>query len=91
LNLNPTDAIKAATKTKNALTIGDTQWVKFEYFSFATDASNDHCARLQMHFEFLKMAYVNYNYIDEFTGKIDLASVFVDQNYDGIEREFAKK
>lgn len=44
-----------------------------------------------MHFEFLKMAYVNYNYIDEFTGKIDLASVFVDQNYDGIEREFAKK
>ena len=78
MNLNPTDAIKAATKTTNALTVGDVQWVKFEYYSFPSDATNDHYKNLQMHFENLKKAYVKYNYIDEFTGKIDLASVFVD-------------
>lgn len=90
LNLNPTDAIKAATKTTNALTETDAAWIKFEYFNFPTDSTNDHYKNLQVHFENLKKAYVKFNYIDEFTGKLDLASVFVDQNYDGIERELAR-
>ena len=90
LNLNPTDAIKAATKTTNALTETDAAWIKFEYFNFPTDSTNDHYKNLQVHFENLKKAYVKFNYIDEFTGKLDLASVFLDQNYDGIERELAR-
>ena len=39
----------------------------------------------------LKRAYVNFNYIDEISGEIDHASVFVDQNYDSLEIEDGKK
>ena len=62
-------------------------WKKFEYFNFPIPASNDLFATLQHHFEHLKKLYIACNYIDSQTGKIDLASVFVDQNYDSLDRE----
>ena len=34
----------------------------------------------------LKRAYIDFNYMDE-SGQIDLAAVFVDQNYDSLEGE----
>jgi hypothetical protein len=66
--LNPTDAIKPSLKTTNALTVDDAIWVKFEYFNFPTEPSNDLYRHLQVHFENLKKAYVKFNYIDEITG-----------------------
>ena len=42
---------------------------------------------MRIHFERLKRAYVEYNYINPVTGEPDYASIFVDQNYDSLERE----
>lgn len=43
-------------------------------------------SQLQIHFEKLKKIYVTFNYIG-YDGQIDLGSVFVDQNYDALERK----
>ena len=40
-----------------------------------------------MYFENIKRVYLKLNYINELTGQLDIASMFIDQNYDSLERE----
>jgi len=63
------------------------QWKKFEYFNFPVPETNDLFTTLQRHFENLKKLYIRCNYIDSQTGEVDLASVFVYQNYDSLDRD----
>ena len=67
-----------------------TEWKKFEYFNFPIPDSNDSFLQLSQHFESLKKVYITCNYIDAY-GKIDLASAFIDQNYDCLSRDLGKK
>merc|ERR1712232_957633 len=46
--------------------------------------------QLSAHFEALKKVYIACNYIDG-SGAIDLASAFIEQNYDSLDRETGKK
>ena len=62
--MNPTDAIKASSKTTNALTANDATWVKFEYFNFPLSEENDFYSDVQLQFEYFKKAYVDFNYMD---------------------------
>jgi len=64
-----------------------TNWIKFEYFALPVNQSNEYFKEIQRHFELLRKVYIELNYMDEITGDIDYAAVFVDQNYDGLSRE----
>jgi len=49
---------------------------------------------LSRYFESLKRVYLTCNYIytdSDGCGKIDLASAFIEQNYDCLDRELGKK
>jgi len=39
----------------------------------------------------MKRVYLKLNYIDEISGKLDIPSMLVDQNYDSLEREMGRK
>jgi len=53
--------------------------------------TNDQFEQINDVFTMLKRAYVDYNYINEFTAEIDFLSVFVDQNYESVDSETANK
>ena len=65
-------------------------WKKFEYFNFPIPEANHGFKALRVHFDRLRKAYIDYNYIHPFTGALDYAAVFVDQNYDSLEREMGR-
>ena len=92
LLLNPTGAIPAGPKRKSVQGVVSSNralsaWRKFEHFNFPVHETDDHFFHLRVHFMKLKRAYVDSNYIHESSGEIDHASVFVDQNYDSLEKE----
>lgn len=87
LDLNPL----GLTYPKSEEFEGTTVWRKFEYFNFPLPETHDQFESLALHFEKLKHAYVDMNYINEFDSSIDFASVFVDQNYDGLERNVGRE
>ena len=68
-----------------------TEWKKFEYFAFPVKEDNAFYIEIQRHFEHLKQSYIEFNYICPITGAIDFASVFVDQNYDGLTKDAGRR
>ena len=96
--LNPTGIIPAAPKQSSVASTSrgnggsaPSLWKKFEYFNFPIPESNHKFNSLRIHYGKLKQAYIDYNYIDAFSGAVDYAAVFVDQNYDCIERQMARE
>ena len=47
--------------------------------------------QIQLHFENMKRVYVDLNHINHLKGTIDIASVFVDQNFESLERQMGRE
>lgn len=96
INTNPLGTIPGGQKQSITVTSGpgqkktETIWRKFEYFNFPISEDHDQFKQIQLHFERMKRAYVDMNYIDQITGEIDVGAAVTDQNYDSLTKDVGR-